>query len=109
MNNTYQGVYTDIATEGVEQHLAQKHNGNVFEHVWLHRVGDGWAVKKDLYAIIDGVVYELNGDRKTPTGDTLLQTVNECVCVGDYNQSLQYQRSQQVISHTDLKTILRLG
>lgn len=87
-------IKLDPATE---RSLAAKHEGGLFAHVWLIKIGNQISVTKDLYTVQNGqvLIIERNKEGKqqlTPSGDTVLDIETQCKRVGKFNPNKSYRR-----------------
>lgn len=96
---------TEMSMQDIENHLAAQYEGKAFEHIWLCKIGEEYSVQKDYYAIINGTVFELHRNERNPSGDSIFETVRDCICIGDYDPNGWYQRIQRTYEHGTFKAL----
>jgi len=89
--------------------LAKEMNGKLYEHVWMSFFDGKYWVHKDYYAVEDGVVYLVNNGTRQKTGDELMTTKIESVCVGEYDRSAIYKNTMAEYDHKQIKKALKLN
>lgn len=93
----------------IEKELAPKMEGKVYEHIWVTLIGDKYSVCNDYYIVELGEVYMVNDGTKQFSGDSLEDTYNQCVCIGNYDPSTIYNRKILYYSKEEFKTLLKLN
>lgn len=92
----------------IEEALAPQMEGKLYEHIWVTIIGDQYSVCKDFYTVQKGEVYMVNDGTKQPTEDTLEDTNNQCILIGDYDPGKVYTRKIVYYSRLDFKKLLNL-
>lgn len=87
----------------IEEALAPEMNGKCYENIWMSMIGDEYVVCVDYYMVENGEVYLINDESKQPSLDSLEDTRNECVCIGDYDPSKIYVRVIKHYSKEEIK------
>jgi len=93
----------------VEEALAPKMEGKLYEHIWVTMIGEQYAACKDYYAVIDGEVYMVNDGKEQASEDSLEDTQLECMLVGEYDPDKIYERKILYYSKEQLKELLKLN
>ncbi len=92
----------------IEHHLAKEMEGMIYESIWVMHAFGSYSVVKNFYLIKNGIVYEINGDRSHPTGDSLFDTHTNCHRLGKYNPRKTYKTKSYNCPASELKEKLGL-
>ncbi len=97
----------DFVDKEIEKHLKPKLEGGLFVEISMSNLsGDSFHFRKDWYAVIDGIVYEIGDGRKYPTGDTLFNLNSDCKRVGNYNEKIIHKTINKTYSYSEIKKLL---
>lgn len=94
----------------VEDYLKEKHEGDLFAHLYMSSwSSDRITLRRDLYAIVDGVVLEVGFGKETPSGDTVFDIVKDCKRISKYNPNKKYKRTvSKDFSYSEIKKMFKL-
>ena len=92
----------------IEEALAPQMEGKLYENIWVTMIGDQYTVCKDFYTVDNGEVYIVNDGSKQPTEDSLEDTSNQCILIGDYDSNKIYSRKIIYYSRLEFKKLLKL-
>lgn len=87
----------------IEEALAPEMNGKCYENIYMTMIGDQYTVCRDYYLVEDGEVYMINDGTKQASGDSLEDTKNECICLGEYDPGKIYTREIKYYSKEEIK------
>jgi hypothetical protein len=87
----------------VEEALAPEMNGKCYENIWMSMIGNEYVVCMDYYMVENGIVFMVNDGTKQASGDSLENTKNECICIGDYDPNRVYVRDIKYYSKEEIK------
>lgn len=87
----------------IEEALAPEMNGKCYENIWMTMIGDEYVVCRDYYMVDNGEVFMVNDGTKQATEDSLENTKNECICLGEYDPQKVYVREIKYYSKEEIK------
>lgn len=87
----------------IEEALAPEMEGKCYEHIWMTNIVDQYTICIDYYTVEYGEVYMVNDEAKQKTYDSLEDTKNQCICIGDYNPLHVYERKIEHLSKEEIK------
>lgn len=87
----------------IEEALAPEMNGKCYENIWMTMIGDEYVVCRDYYMVDNGEVFMINDGTKQPSDDSLEDTKNECICLGEYDPNKVYAREIKYYSKEEIK------
>jgi hypothetical protein len=83
--------------------------GGLFAEISLRYCGRDYVVRRDLYTVKDGLVYNINEDGGLYSTDDLLYHVQrDCHKIGKYNPNDKNQFKSSTFSYSQIKKILKL-
>jgi hypothetical protein len=91
-----------------ESKLAKEMEGKVYEHIWVTYFGGSYHVSKNYYIVENGTVFSLNGESKTPSGDSLEKLIIETNCLGLFRPNKPYKSKSASYLPAEFKKILKL-
>jgi hypothetical protein len=89
--------------------IAEQCEGKLFLSIAL--IGNpnfGYHTHGDYYTVSNGVVYFVNDGTFQASGDTLLQLVCDCKCIGVFNPETRYESKRRHLSFAKAKRMLGL-
>ena len=87
----------------IEEALAPEMEGKCYENIWMSMIGNEYIVCRDYYIVENGEVFMINDGKKQASEDSLEDTKNECICLGDYDPSKIYVREIKHYSKEEIK------
>src|SRR5688572_15713513 len=90
----------------IEEMLSPEMNGKCYEHIWITMIGEQYTACKDYYMVENGEVYIVNDGTRQYSGDSLEDTKNECICIGEYDPKKTYERKIKYFSKDGLNKLL---
>lgn len=78
-------------------------DGELFEHIYLLKIGDSYTARKDYYTVLNGQVVNLSKGGTDPTGDTIMRLSIDGVYVGKYDATKRYESEFAEYSHKQLR------
>ena len=89
--------------------LAEECNGKLFYSIGL--VGSpqmGYHTLGSYYTVADGLVYFVNKGTFQASGESLMQLVCECQCIGEFDPAAYYESKEHNLSFAQAKRMLGL-
>lgn len=91
----------------LENKLLKESEGQLFVHIWLSHFGETYWLRSDYYAVKNGFIYLVNGDKEQLSTDNIMDLKTQCVHVDEYIAGTKYNGASKEFSYFELKKLLK--
>ncbi len=97
-----------INNAAIEERLAKEFEGKLFVEITVIFFSNTYNCHKQYYTVLQGKVYQIDGQKLQESGESLLELQVQCKKVGIYKKDKAYNSVKKEYSYSQFKKLLHL-